>query len=138
METENNKVDHHGKDEKKDYSTAILDRKKAPHRLMVENIINDDNSVVNMTASKMSELKIFSAETVLLRGKKRKETIGIALTDESNQLEDGKIRMNKVMRNNLRVRLGDIVAVTKYPKVPIGKRVSIIPFADSVEGVTGI
>ena len=137
METENNKVDHHGKDEKKDYSTAILERKKAPHRLMVENIINDDNSVVNMTASKMSELKIFSAETVLLRGKKRKETIGIALTDESNQLEDGKIRMNKVMRNNLRVRLGDIVAVTKYPKVPIGKRVSIIPFADSVEGVTG-
>lgn len=137
METEDHKKDNQNKEEKKDYSTAILDRKKAPHRLMVENIINDDNSVVNMTANKMAELKIFSAETVMLRGKKRKETIGIALTDESNQLEDGKIRMNRVMRNNLRVRLGDIVAVTKYPNVPIGKRVSIIPFADKIEGVTG-
>jgi len=28
-----------------------------------------------------------------------------------NDLEDGKIRMNKVIRKNLRVRLGDVVTV---------------------------
>lgn len=129
---------HHDHDhEKKDFSTAILERKKAPHRLMAEEAKNDDNSVVQMTQTKMDELKIFKAETVLLKGKKRKETIAIALPDESNELDTGKIRMNKIIRNNLRVRLGDIVAVTKYPNVPMGKRVHVLPFADSIEGVTG-
>ena len=31
------------KEEKKDFSTAILDRKKAPHRLMAEEARNEDN-----------------------------------------------------------------------------------------------
>lgn len=123
--------------EKVDFSTAILERKKAPHRLMAETEKNDDNSVIQLTQSKMDELKIFKAETVLLKGKKRKETIAIALPDDSGELDDGKIRMNKILRNNLRVRLGDIVAVTKYPSVPMGKRVHILPFGDSIEGVTG-
>ena len=123
--------------EKVDFSTAILERKKAPHRLMAETEKNDDNSVIQLTQSKMDELKIFKAETVLLKGKKRKETIAIALPDDSGELDDGKIRMNKILRNNLRVRLGDVVAVTKYPSVPMGKRVHILPFSDSIEGVTG-
>lgn len=46
---------------------------------------------------------------MLLRGKKRHETLCIALVD--TKLEDGKIRMNKVIRKNLRVRLGDIVSI---------------------------
>ena len=124
------------KEEKKDFSTAILDRKKAPNRLLVEEALNDDNSVIQLTQKKMDELKIFKAETVLLKGKKRKETIAIALPDEGN-LEDGKIRMNKVVRRNLRVRLGDVASVTKYPNVPMGKRVHILPFEDSIEGITG-
>ena len=123
--------------EKKDCSTSILDRKKAPHRLMAEEAKNDDNSVVQMTQNKMDELKIFKAETVLLRGKKRKETIAIALPDESNELDNGKIRMNKIIRNNLRIRLGDIASVTKHPNVPMGKRIHILPFADTTEGITG-
>ena len=121
---------------KKDVSTAIMDRKKAPNRLMVEEAVNDDNSVVQLTQIKMDELKIFKAETVLLKGKKRKETIAIALPDDGS-LEDGKIRMNKVVRRNLRVRLGDVSSITKYPNVPMGKRVHILPFADSIEGLTG-
>ena len=124
------------KEEKKDFSTAILDRKKAPNRLLVDEALNDDNSVIQLTQKKMDELKIFKAETVLLKGKKRKETIAIALPDEGN-LDDGKIRMNKVVRRNLRVRLGDVASVTKYPNVPMGKRVHILPFEDSIEGITG-
>ncbi len=41
---------------------------------------------------------------VMIKGKKRHETIALALID--NTIEDGKIRMNKVIRKNLRVRLG--------------------------------
>jgi len=63
-----------------------------------------------MTQKKMDELKIFKGDTVLLKGKKRKDTVCIALACEDNDdLPDDKIRMNKVVRNNLRVRFGDVV-----------------------------
>ena len=54
---------------KKDYSTAIMDRKKAPHKLQVEDSKQDDNSVVEMTQAKMDELKIFRGDAVILKGK---------------------------------------------------------------------
>ena len=54
---------------KKDYSTAIMDRKKAPNKLQVEDSKLDDNSIVEMTQAKMDELKIFKGDTVMLRGK---------------------------------------------------------------------
>ena len=44
--------------------------------------------------------------------KKRKETLAFALPDDSGTLTDEKIRMNKVVRRNVRERLGDIVSVT--------------------------
>lgn len=59
-----------------------------------------------MTQKKLDELGIFKGDGVLLKGKKRHETLCIALTD--NTLTDDKIRMNKVIRKNLRVRLGGI------------------------------
>jgi hypothetical protein len=34
---------------KKDFSTAILERKKAPNKLTCEEAKNDDNSVIEMT-----------------------------------------------------------------------------------------
>ena len=127
------------KDEKKDFSTAILDQKKAPYRLLAEEGIgtSEDNSVIQLTQKKMDELKIYKAETVLLKGKKRKETICVALPDDTGKLTDDKIRLNKVVRNNLRVRLGDVVSVHKYPTVPVGNRVHILPFEDSIEGISG-
>ena len=33
----------------KDFSTAILDQKKAQNKLMIDDLINDDNSTVCMT-----------------------------------------------------------------------------------------
>ena len=57
--------------EKKDFSTAIMDKKKAPHKLQVEESKQDDNSVVEMTQAKMDELKIFKGDAVILKGKYR-------------------------------------------------------------------
>ena len=55
----------------------------------------------------MDELQLFRGDTVLLKGKRRKETVCIVLSDET--VTNDKIRINRCVRNNLRVRLGDVV-----------------------------
>lgn len=45
--------------------------------------------------------------------------------------------MNKVVRSNLRVRLGDVVSVHQCQDVKYGKRVHILPIDDTIEGITG-
>ena len=45
--------------------------------------------------------------------------------------------MNKVVRANLRVRLGDVVSVHQCQDVKYGKRVHILPIDDTIEGLTG-
>jgi hypothetical protein len=52
---------------KKDYSTAILERKKSPNRLIVDEAMNDDNSVVSMHPNTMEKLQLFRGDTVLLK-----------------------------------------------------------------------
>jgi len=47
------------KEEKKDFSTAILDRKKAANRLLVDEAVNDDNSVVSLHPATMEKLQLF-------------------------------------------------------------------------------
>lgn len=131
MEIENNP------NEKKDYSTAILNSKKAPNKLIVEEATNDDNSTVYMTAAKLNELALFKGDPVLLTGKRRKQTIVVALQEAGNGLDDGKIRMNKVVRKNLKLRLGDTVMVKPSTNTPNLTKIHILPFDDSVEGLTG-
>jgi transitional endoplasmic reticulum ATPase len=50
--------------------SGIMDKKKAPNRLIVDEAQNDDNSVVTLSAAKMEELQLFRGDTVLLKGKK--------------------------------------------------------------------
>mmetsp|Transcript_2268 Transcript_2268/g.4015 ORF Transcript_2268/g.4015 Transcript_2268/m.4015 type:complete len:811 (+) Transcript_2268:115-2547(+) len=123
------------KGKEKDFTTAIMDKKKSPNRLIVDDAVNDDNSVVCLNLQKMEELQLFRGDTVLIKGKKRKDTVCIVLADET--CEEAKIRMNKVIRNNLRVRLGDIVSVHQCQDVKYGKRIHVLPIDDSIEGLTG-
>ena len=59
----------------------------------------------------------------------------IVLADDT--CEEAKIRLNRVVRKNLRVRLGDIVSVHQCPDVKYGKRVHVLPFEDTIEGISG-
>jgi transitional endoplasmic reticulum ATPase len=120
---------------KPDLSTAILDKKKSPNRLIVDDATNDDNSVVALSPAKMEELQLFRGDTVLIKGRKRRDTVCIVLADE--ECEDAKIKCNRVVRNNLRVRLGDIISVHQCPDVKYGKRIHLLPFEDTIEGITG-
>lgn len=88
---------------------ALTRAPQAPNRLVVDEASNEDNSVVALNAKKMEELQLFRGDTVLIKGKKRKDTVCIVLADDT--CDEGKIRMNKVVRKNLRIRLGDVVSL---------------------------
>lgn len=109
----------------------------------------------------MEELKLLDGDTVLLKGKKRKTTIAVVNQDET--VEYAKIKMSKVVRSNIRcgrkyssvlyclsillialhiigdyrVRLGDIINISPQPDVKYAKCVTILPFKDTVEGLSG-
>ena len=69
----------------------------------------------------METLNLFRGDTVLVKGKKRKDTVLIVLADD--ELDDGSARMNRVVRHNLRVKHGDIITVHPCPDI---KYVSIL------------
>ncbi|KAJ7582282.1 P-loop containing nucleoside triphosphate hydrolase protein [Mycena floridula] len=118
-----------------DISTAILRPKKSPNRLLVDDSAGDDNSVCTMNPATMETLGLFRGDTVTIRGKKRRDTVLICLS--SDDIADGRIQMNKVARNNLRVKLGDLVNVHPCQDIKYGKRVHILPFDDALEGLAG-
>jgi len=110
-------------------------KKKNPNRLVVDEASNDDNSVVALNVATMEELQLFRGDTVLLKGKRRKDTVCIVLADDTCDV--GKIRMNKCIRKNLKVRLADVISVHQCPDVKYGKRVHILPIDDTIEGISG-
>ncbi|KAG6817312.1 hypothetical protein H0H87_010329 [Tephrocybe sp. NHM501043] len=121
-----------------DISTAILRPKKSPNRLIVDEATADDNSaekVATLNPATMELLSLFRGDTIIVRGKKRRDTVLICLS--SDDVEEGRIQINKVARNNLRVKLGDLVNVHQCLDIKYGKRVHILPFDDSIEGLSG-
>lgn len=91
--------------------------------------------VATMNPATMETLSLFRGDTVIIRGKKRRDTVLICLS--SDDVEEGRIQMNKVARNNLRVKLADLVNVHPCLDIKYGKRVHILPFDDSIEGLSG-
>jgi len=96
-------------------STAILKKKKKPNSLIVTDAKNDDNSVIALSEKTMETLQLFRGDTVLVKGKKRKDTVLIVLADD--ELDDGSARINRVIRHNLRVKHGDIITVHPCPDI---------------------
>ena len=75
-----------------------------------------------------------STETPSSSGeRRRRETVCIIVSDDTVNMEN--IEMNRVVRQNLRVRLGDIVSVAVFPNVEYRKR-HILPIDDIIEGIT--
>ncbi|CAO3698709.1 unnamed protein product [Rhizopus stolonifer] len=122
-------------DPDQDPATAILRSKSAPNKLMVDDATNDDNSVITFSPNVMEALQLFRGDTVIVKGKKRRDTVLIVLADDD--MEDSKARINKVVRNNLRLRLGDVITIHPCPDIKYGKRIHVLPIDDTVEGLTG-
>lgn len=130
-------LDASGTDPKEDdtVATAILRRKKKANVLLVDDAVNDDNSVIALNSNTMDKLELFRGDTVLVKGNRRRTTVLIVLIDD--ELDDGACRVNRVVRNNLRIRLGDLISVHSCPEIKYATRMSVLPIADTVEGITG-
>lgn len=130
MDIENTKKD--------DPSTAILNVKKAPNKLVVDQAEDDDDvSTVKLHPEKLNELNIMVGDPVLLIGKRRRTTLCIALENDSKDAKEGNLYMSRGTRKNLNVKLADTVTVKTPEEVPNLTKVDIRPFDDTIEGVTG-
>ncbi|KAL7694902.1 Transitional endoplasmic reticulum ATPase [Lotmaria passim] len=116
-------------------ANAAANSKAKLNKLIVEEPYNDDNSVVSMNPKRMEELNIFRGDTVLVKGKKHRSTVCIAMEDEECPPE--KIKMNKVARRNIRIHLGDTIRVSPCKDVPYGNRIHVLPIDDTVENLSG-
>uniref|UniRef100_A0ACD5VEN9 Uncharacterized protein n=1 Tax=Avena sativa TaxID=4498 RepID=A0ACD5VEN9_AVESA len=110
-------------------------KKKAANRLVVEEATEDDNSTCRLHPATMETLSIFHGDVVLLKGKRRRSTLCIAIADDT--CEEHKMRINKVVRSNLRVRIADVVSVHHCHDAKYGNKVHILPVDDTIEGITG-
>lgn len=81
----------------------------------VTDAVNDDNSIIALSNNTMDTLQLFRGDTVLIRGKKRKDTVLVVLGDD--ELDDGSCRLNRVVRHNLRVKHGDVVTIHPCPDI---------------------
>ncbi|CAN0176772.1 unnamed protein product [Ectocarpus sp. 6 AP-2014] len=100
---------------------------------------DDTGDVALMSPTKMETLGIFPGDTVILRGRRRRETLIVAQPDEELDA-DGKgdrMRVTRRVRRNLRCHLGDTVSVLEAPSVKDGTFVRILPYQDDVENVKG-
>jgi transitional endoplasmic reticulum ATPase len=113
----------------------IQPNKAKLNKLIVDESINDDNSVITLSNKRMEELELFKGDTVLLKGKKKRTTVCIVLGDDTT--DDNSIRLNKCVRKNLRVKLGDFIYISQFDTIQSAKKIHILPLDDTVEGLTG-
>eukprot|EP00758_Cryptobia_borreli_P015398 Tbor_TRINITY_DN6021_c3_g1::TRINITY_DN6021_c3_g1_i1::g.11140::m.11140/K13525/VCP, CDC48; transitional endoplasmic reticulum ATPase len=117
--------------------TAPVPKVLKPNKLVVEDTTGEDNSVAVMHPTRMEELKIFRGDTIIIKGKRNKSTVCVVMEDEEGDCHEGKIKINKVARRNIRIRLGDTVTVSPCKDIAYGNRIHVLPFDDTVENLTG-
>ncbi len=103
--------------------------------MLVDDAVDDDNSVAAFSQEKMDELELFRGDTVLIKGNNNRETACIAFADDTCPID--RIRINHVVRNNLRVRLGDFVLIQNCTDMKYGKRIHVSPIKDTIRAIKG-
>lgn len=112
-----------------------LNSGKFPNYCLVENIDeNADNFDIYMSKEKMKELNINDGYTILLKGKKKKEMVGIAREDD--RLNKYSVTISFSMKRNLRLMHNDIIKIYPLSNIKNIKNVIVSPFSDTVNNIT--
>ncbi|KAG7336484.1 cell division cycle protein 48 [Nitzschia inconspicua] len=125
-----------------DLSMAILGSSNDRNSMQVFKYSSEEgHSVVGMAEAAMMEMGLFEGDTVSIKGKRGKKTLGsvAALSEiDITALSDGgtetsAIGMSSDAMKNVGVRAGDKVTITPAPNVKFGKAVLILPTANSLK-----
>ncbi|CAI7617193.1 unnamed protein product [Penicillium crustosum] len=100
----------------------------------VANAVYDENSAVTVSEKTMETLQLSRGDTVLIKEKNGRDTVLVVLS--RNNLEDGYAYINRVVRDNLRVREGDVITMRSYLNIQYAKRITVQPTANNLEGFT--
>ncbi|XP_023229497.1 transitional endoplasmic reticulum ATPase-like [Centruroides sculpturatus] len=100
------------------------------NQLIVEHL-EDDNSIVRLSPTKMQTLGIF--RYVRLKGRNGRKTVCTALVDST--CPTAIIRMNEHVRKNLRVKEGDSIRIYTINNIDYGKRIHVLPIEDTIPTV---
>jgi len=121
---------------KEEESETNVEVKISPNRLLVEAPDSKDNSICAVNAKRMEELGIFNGDTVLIKGRRGRETCCVLVPDD--KLPADRIRLPDIVAKALHVNLGsDRVIVNQFADIKNAKRVHVVPFKDSMEGFEG-
>lgn len=86
----------------------------------VPHLYSDMSTVAYMNNATLETLALFKGDTIICKGKKRKDTVLIVLTDEN--VEEGKIQMNKGTSNLLLSTLTGESGLTNLTLPPLDSR----------------
>jgi transitional endoplasmic reticulum ATPase len=117
---------------------SIPAKKTSSNCLIVSDTHCDDDSVAVISQKTLQELKINNGDVIMIKGKKNKSTVCTAIQYDNKDNEcDGKIKINKTVRTNLKVKFGDTVSITLCSDIKYSTKIHVLPFEDCVEGLTG-
>lgn len=114
---------------------AIVNPRRESSSMIVGESITLDNSVLRLSVNTMDKLLLSHGDTALVVGSLRRETVLVCLLDED--LDDGFVHTNSVVRLILGVTLGDAVAVYPCPGIGYLNRVVVLPLFDDVRNHLG-
>lgn len=106
---------------------------KFNNRFIVNDNPGGDDSQIILSSEKVNVLDLFQGDYVRLKGRFGKTTH--AMVQSREDVDKIVVLMNKTMRANLGVNLGDIVILYPAQNLPYHKRIKVIPFEQDLEGL---
>ena len=110
-----------------------MESMKMYFKFTVEEADNQDNSIITINTYAMENLGLYRGDEVKLVSAKHKYTIAILMNDDD--CEEKQIKMNKVVRKNLGVKMGDFVIIERHES-KYCKSIHVKPIEDTLKGTT--
>eukprot|EP00586_Coscinodiscus_wailesii_P021244 CAMPEP_0172504094 /NCGR_PEP_ID=MMETSP1066-20121228/175323_1 /TAXON_ID=671091 /ORGANISM="Coscinodiscus wailesii, Strain CCMP2513" /LENGTH=933 /DNA_ID=CAMNT_0013280107 /DNA_START=189 /DNA_END=2990 /DNA_ORIENTATION=- len=115
-----------------DLSTAIMTKSAGKNSMQVYLYSDTDNhSLCALPSETMSSLNLFDGDTISIKGKRGKKTLGTCTSVDSTTSSTPGIGLSSDAMKNAGVRSGDDVTITPHPDLKFGKAVLILPYSDS-------
>lgn len=114
---------------------SLPEKKVSPHKLIIDDLVSDDSSIAIISSKTLETLGIKNGKQIFLKGKKNHSTICTVIGSDKG--EEGMIKINKTVRANLKTKIAETTHVSLCENIKYGNKIHVLPFADTVENLTG-